>query len=167
MSGVFEKDRSESELDYFELARKIWAEVVRLVRNEKDVPKSYRFLIGVPTAETARSMVANINRAYHFYPSSSFNVLERRRYLTLAIADCEQILLDMQCMKDVGLPINVNRLENLIKMAEAEIDVSYQSWRGGMRGLDAHGTVLSMDALYRELFGQENQTGGVLTDREP
>nr|UVX44804.1 MAG: 23S rRNA-intervening sequence protein [Bacteriophage sp.]UWH96143.1 MAG: 23S rRNA-intervening sequence protein [Bacteriophage sp.] len=121
MSGVFEKDRSESELDYFELARKIWAEVVRLVRNEKDVPKSYRFLIGVPTAETARSMVANINRAYHFYPSSSFNVLERRRYLTLAIADCEQLLLDMQCMKDVGLPINVNRLENLIKMAEAEI----------------------------------------------
>lgn len=41
-----------------------------------------------------------------------------------------------------------------------QVDVSYQGWRGGMRGLDAHGTVLSMDALYRELFGQENQTGG-------
>lgn len=121
MSGVFEKDRSESELDYFELARKIWAEVVRLVKSDGVVPKSCRFLLGVPTAETARSMVANISRAYHFYPSSAFNVLERRRYLTLAIADCEQLLLDMQCMKDVGLPINVNRLENLVKMAEAEI----------------------------------------------
>lgn len=121
MSGVFEKDRGTSELDYFELARKIWAEVVRLMRSDKVVPKSYRFLIGVPTAETARSMVANINRAYHFYPSSSFTVLERRRYLTLAIADCEQLLLDMQCMKDVGLQINVNRLENLTRMVESEI----------------------------------------------
>nr|UVX44803.1 MAG: MatK/TrnK amino terminal region [Bacteriophage sp.] len=46
------------------------------------------------------------------------------------------------------------------EITREQIDVSYQSWRGGMRGLDAHGTVLSMDALYRELFGQENQTGG-------
>lgn len=121
MSGVYEKDRSESELDYFDLARRIWVEVVKLVRSESVVPKSYRFILGVPTAETARSMVANINRAYHFYPSSSFNVLERRRYLTLAIADCEQLALDLQCMRDAGLPINVNRLEGLVSDIDAEI----------------------------------------------
>ena len=36
-----------------------------------------------------------------------------------------------------------------------QINQSYQSWRGGMLRLDAHETVLSMDRLYKELFGSE------------
>ena len=36
-----------------------------------------------------------------------------------------------------------------------QINQSYQSWRGGMLRLDAHDTVLSMDRLYKELFGNE------------
>lgn len=36
-----------------------------------------------------------------------------------------------------------------------QISQSYQSWRGGMLRLDAHETVLSMDRLYKELFGNE------------
>ena len=42
------------------------------------------------------------------------------------------------------------------------IEQHYQSWRGGMAKLDAHGVVLRMDALYRELFHPENLSGGVL-----
>lgn len=34
-----------------------------------------------------------------------------------------------------------------------QITQSYQSWRGGMLMLDAHRTVLSMDKLFRRLFG--------------
>lgn len=37
-------------------------------------------------------------------------------------------------------------------MTPEQVERSYQSWRGGMKRLDAHRTVLSMDALYRELF---------------
>lgn len=37
-----------------------------------------------------------------------------------------------------------------------QVSQSYQSWRGGMLRLDAHETVLSMDRLYKELFGTEN-----------
>lgn len=40
------------------------------------------------------------------------------------------------------------------------IEQHYQSWRGGMLRLDAHGVVLRMDALYRELFRPENRSGG-------
>lgn len=36
-----------------------------------------------------------------------------------------------------------------------QINQSYQSWRGGMLRLDTHETVLSMDRLYKELFGNE------------
>ena len=75
----------------------------------------------VPTVETARSIVYNVNRADCFYPNSSFNALERKRYLTLAIADCEQLMLDMQCLMDIGLPVNANRFEALAGMVEEEI----------------------------------------------
>ena len=37
-----------------------------------------------------------------------------------------------------------------------QVNQSYQSWRGGMLRLDAHDTVMSMDRLYKELFGTEN-----------
>lgn len=46
-----------------------------------------------------------------------------------------------------------------------QIATSYQSWRGGMTHLDAHRTLLEMDALYRELFGPEIASGGVLRAR--
>lgn len=37
-------------------------------------------------------------------------------------------------------------------MTMEDVRRSYQSWRGSLAGLDAHGTMLSMDALFRELF---------------
>ena len=38
------------------------------------------------------------------------------------------------------------------RMTMEQVERSYQSWRGGMKRLDAHKTVLSMDALYHDLF---------------
>ena len=43
-------------------------------------------------------------------------------------------------------------------MTPEQVQQSYQSWRGGMAHLDAHRSVLAMDALYRSLF--ENLAGG-------
>ena len=43
-------------------------------------------------------------------------------------------------------------------MTIEQVEQSYQSWRGGMKRLDAHKTVLRMDALYREL--QNSLAGG-------
>lgn len=37
-------------------------------------------------------------------------------------------------------------------MTMEDVLLSYQSWRGSLSGLDAHGTKLSMDALFRDLF---------------
>ena len=43
-------------------------------------------------------------------------------------------------------------------MTPEQVEQSYQSWRGGMKRLDAHRSVRAMDALYRSLFG--NLAGG-------
>lgn len=37
-------------------------------------------------------------------------------------------------------------------MTVEQVNQSYQSWRGGMKRLDAHDTVRRMDALYKQLF---------------
>lgn len=48
-------------------------------------------------------------------------------------------------------------------MTPEQVERSYQSWRGGMKRLDAHRTVLSMDALYKDLFSTPKNAsrGGV------
>ena len=38
------------------------------------------------------------------------------------------------------------------RMTLEQVERSYQSWRGSMTKLDAHRTVVNMDALYRDLF---------------
>ena len=45
-------------------------------------------------------------------------------------------------------------------MTTEQVEQSYQSWRGGMKRLDAHRSVRAMDALYRSLFGNLAQGGG-------
>lgn len=45
-------------------------------------------------------------------------------------------------------------------MTPEQVEQSYQSWRGGMKRLDAHRSVRAMDALYRSLFGNLAQGGG-------
>lgn len=121
MSGVYQRNREVSEYKFFTQAIAIRVEVNKLMASSSVVPKAYRLLNAVPTVETARSIVYNVNRADCFYPNTSFNALERKRYLTLAIADCEQLMLDMQCLMGIGLPVNANRFEELAAMVEEEI----------------------------------------------
>lgn len=50
-------------------------------------------------------------------------------------------------------------------MTYEQVEQSYQSWRGGMKHLDAHKTILSMDRLFKELFGSQQTGGGVILIR--
>ena len=118
--SVYEGKRSDSSLKFLYNAIELRTEVNKFLVT-RQVPKSWRFMLAVPTAETARSIVYNINRAEAFFPNSTFNVLERKRYYNLAIADCVQLCQDLQCMIDMGAPINISRLESLIEKVEDEI----------------------------------------------
>ena len=50
----------------------------------------------------------------------------------------------------------LKKMAALVKRGDMTIDQvnqSYQSWRGSMKRLDAHRTVIEMDSLYKSLFG--------------
>ena len=119
--SVYQRHRHVSEFEFFHKALEIRVEVNRLMVQESAVPKRYRLTNAVPTIETARSIVYNINRADKFYPNTTINVIERRKYLTLAMADAEQLFLDLQHAKRVGIGIKDSRLDNLLDMVEDEM----------------------------------------------
>ncbi len=119
MGGVPESKRSESKTKFMPNAQAIWDEVERIQSSK--VTKAYRFTLSVPMVETARRCVYNINRADKFYPNTTINVIERRKYLTLAMADAEQLFLDLQHAKRVGIGIKDSRLDNLLDMVEDEM----------------------------------------------
>lgn len=58
----------------------------------------------------------------------------------------------------------LRRLVDEGRLTLEQVERSYQSWRGSMLRLDSWKTVQTMDALYRDLFGsdEENSLGGGL-----
>ncbi|MCI6547486.1 MAG: hypothetical protein MR415_02435 [Coriobacteriaceae bacterium] len=120
MSGVYQRNRNLSSYEYFNTSIEIRNEVMRIITSSA-VPKSYRFVFAVPMAETARNLVFNLVKADAFYPNTVRNVGERKHYMTLALADCNQLYQDLQCMLAMNLPIKVKRFEVLSeKISDAE-----------------------------------------------
>ena len=120
MSGVYMRNRNLSAFEYFNTAVAIRNDVTRLVTS-RDVPKSYRFIFAVPMAETARSVVFNLVKADAFYPNTARNVDERKRYMTLALADLNQLYQDMQSLLTMGLPIKAARIEGILDRIDSDI----------------------------------------------
>ena len=122
MSGVPVRLRNISQFEFYNTAIDIRVRITRLVTSSA-VPKSYRFTFAVPMAQTARSMVYNIVTADAFYPNSEDAVTLRKRHLTLAIADCEQLYQDVQCLLAMGLPVPVSRLDEISEALDREIEL--------------------------------------------
>ena len=121
MSEVHARNRNLSAFEFYNTALEIFVEVTKLAHSDKILPKSWRFTHAVPLVEMARSMVYNINRADQFYPNTAHNVTQRRHYLTLAIADAEQLAIEFGLLPKMGLPINMNRFQDIADMIEREI----------------------------------------------
>ena len=132
MSGVYARRRKLSEYEFVANARKIKVEVNRLVLNEKYVPKRYRFTNAVPAIDAARGITRNLNMSARFYPNTAANVIERRKHLSLALAECDNLMDELQDMIDLGLGLKdalrcdgdqPNRLEALVEMVDREISL--------------------------------------------
>ena len=121
MSGVYKRNRTESELQWVMTARKIRIEIDQLAHSEKVIPKSWRFTHALRLCEEAASLVHNVRAAYNRYPSTALAVRERKHYLQLAIDDCTYLVEDLQELRDVGLPINLNRFDTIAGLLSDEI----------------------------------------------
>lgn len=121
MSSVYERKRELSAYQFYTNAIDLYAEVTRLASNDSIVPKRRRMVFGNSMVQTARSILYNITRADAFYPNNSANVLKRREYLTLAIADCEMLCHDLECLKTLRPETDLNRLGRFLELVTEEI----------------------------------------------
>jgi len=88
---VLARKRGLSSKEFFNKALAIREQVFVLAHKEKVIPKSKRFTFTVPLCDLARSLVRNIEKADAFYPNSSWAVIERKKYLSLAMADVNSL----------------------------------------------------------------------------
>ena len=64
----------------------------------------------------------NLVKADAFYhPNTARNVEERKHYMTLAIADLQQLYQDLQCLMAMNLPVKVARFEAISESIESDI----------------------------------------------
>ena len=144
------RHRGLSHKTFFMKAIEVYAEVAKIAHNEKVVPKRYRFTFGVPMCETALSIVQNIERGDAFYPNTSWGVIERKKYMALAMADANSLADMLTCLIEVrGGPrknesendesaqtkrdgVGVGYLEGLLDLINEEIGL-LQSAKNGVR----------------------------------
>ncbi len=125
MSGVPERLRGVSSYEFYNTAIELRVEVLMLVTGSA-IPKSRRFTFAVPMADTARELVADVVRADAFYPNTEEGVAMRRRYLTLAMACCGQLMQDVQAYLEVyrrkpGAPApHASSFERVAALCETE-----------------------------------------------
>lgn len=123
LSGVYERNRSTSPLEWVACAREIRKEINKLMRSEKVVFKSMRFTYGTSLFEMARDLTRHTRAAYDRYPNTPRGVLERKEYLQLAIDDCYYLAEELQFLKEDNESLNLNRLTTIADLLDKEIGI--------------------------------------------
>ena len=77
--------------------------------------------------QETRFLVRNIIQANSIYPAYVREYMDRRRYQTMAIGNCEQLLQEMQYVISV-LDVDVNKYLPYVDMIEKEIAL-LRAWR--------------------------------------
>lgn len=77
--------------------------------------------------QEARFLVRNIIQANSIYPAYVSEYMDRRRYQTMAIGNCEQLLQEMQFVISI-LDVDVNKYLPYVDMIEKEIAL-LRAWR--------------------------------------
>jgi hypothetical protein len=128
MSGVFQRNRDMSKLEWVNTAREIRHEVDSLARSEKIIPKAARFTHATRLCDHAAALAYDVRRAYNRYPNTPQGVIDRKRYFQEAIDDCWSIVEDLQNLKDEGYPINLNRFDRVAELLDKELRI-LTSWK--------------------------------------
>lgn len=95
-----------------DVARRIDTQIGLLATSTSFMPKRYRLTHGVPMIRAAQAVVRDIDMADSFYPNTQANVDERKRWLTLAVADCNDLYDKVQGYLDVREAQQKRAIEN-------------------------------------------------------
>ena len=125
--SVLKRNRSESQLEFYNTATLIRSELTRFVMNDKIVPKRWRPVFTFPMVAHVLSMMDNITAANTIYPHCLREAEMRRDYQTKAIISVEQIFQLLQFLLTT-LPVNANKFQPVTELLVKEAQL-LRGWR--------------------------------------
>ncbi|MBO4738814.1 MAG: hypothetical protein J5606_04550 [Bacteroidales bacterium] len=128
MSQVYARNRNETELQFRVNAVDLQTELTTYLMKEKYLPKKWRYGIGYPLIAKADELVDNIIYANSIFPDSIEKANIRKQYITLAIANCQQIQNKIIRMIKCVETTKIEQMQKIIEKLTHEADLLI-AWR--------------------------------------
>ncbi len=148
--SVLVADRKESKLEAVVFSTELHSMLIGLMQRNfgiKDVDNfvRLRYAYGKDTTEnfakyrglmhnfksridlTASLLTSNLRAANSIYPTSMYEYDQRRGYQNIAIANCEQIIKELQQVVEI-FEVDINIYERYVKAIDREIEL-IKKWR--------------------------------------
>jgi len=119
MSNVHKRLRKETELQFLVSAQNLQVELTKFIMSEKNMPKKYRYIIGLGLINKVDELVDNLTAANTIYPTNSSEYKQRVYYQTQAIINCWQL---HNKIVRIILCIDTAKIQKLEKVAELLVD---------------------------------------------
>ena len=137
--SVLKNKRSLSELEFYNNAVALRAELTRFVMNENNVPKRWRPVFSFPIIAKVCELFDNITMANTVYPTTEHELEFRRDFQNLAIGNVNQLLQLLQYLLTT-LELNADKLMPITKLLLDE-ERLLKGWRksGNNKVMPANG----------------------------
>lgn len=128
MSNVHKRFRKETDLQFLVTSQELQFELTKFVMRDKNIPKKWRLIIGLPIVQKVDELLDNLHYANTIYPTNKMEYEMRSKYQTLAVCNCWQlhnkIVKMIECVQSV-------KIENLEKIAEllTNTEVLIKKWK--------------------------------------
>jgi hypothetical protein len=117
MSNVRQRERGTSEIEFLNTAHELELYTIKVVHNEKVIPKRYRLTLGKSLMESARTINQNVTYANSINPMHTKDpelkkrdYQMRREFQKLAVVEIQNLLALMRVVSEL-LPVKDTVLE--------------------------------------------------------
>ncbi len=119
MSNVFRRNRKPTGQEFYDTMVTLTDKLTHFVMNDKNVPKSYRYVYAIPIIGLLHRLRTAITNANTTYPVNERLLEKRKDYWLDAICANEDIFQAIQALLDV-LPIDLDKLDEIGELLRKE-----------------------------------------------
>ena len=117
--SVLAGKRAESKMEFLNTAHELELQTIRMTMRENTIPKRYRYVLGRPLTDSARTLKQYIVNAKGIFPTKKAEYEVRRKYQKRAMLEVQNMLELMRITTEL-IPIKNTVLEEWVKLATLE-----------------------------------------------
>ena len=127
MSNVLKINRNLSEMEFYQNAETLQGEIMRLMMNEKVVPKRYRQIFAFPMMGYTIALIEHIASANAIYPKLLREAELRREYQDKAVIAVHDMYQLLQCiLRTLSVPAGTMEKVTSMLVREEELLIAWR-----------------------------------------